>query len=257
MKKKSILLIGLVLAVIAISAVGCDIFTPPSTAKTSAGSVLSVSQQNSGIWVTGEGSVSIVPDIAILNLGVEVQSDTVATAQTQAAISMDAVVRELRNGDVANKDIKTQHFAIYPIRRWSDERGEEVLVGYRVNNTVVAKVRKVEDAGAIIDAVTRAGGDYIRINSISFTVDDPAEYLEEAREEAMADAAAKAKQLADAGGVKLGAPTFINESGGYIPAPREYGVRAFAEAAPMAPSTPISPGETEIRLSVQVVYSIR
>jgi len=257
MKRKSILLIGLVLAVIAISAAGCETLAPPSTAKTSDGSVLNISQQNSGIWVTGEGSVSIVPDIAVLSLGVEVQSDTVAEAQTQAATSMDAVVRELRNGDVANKDIKTQHFAIYPVRRWSDEKGEELLVGYRVNNTVVAKVRKVEDAGAIIDAVTRAGGDYIRINSISFTVDDPAEYLDEAREEAMADAAAKAKQLAEAGGVKLGAPTYINESGGVIPIPREYAVRAFAGAAPAAPPTPISPGETEIRLSVQVVYSIR
>jgi len=121
---------------------------------------------------------------------------------------------------------------------------------------VTAKVRRVEDTGAIIEATARAGGDYIRINSISFTVDDPSPYHKEAREKAMADAEAKAKQLADYGDVKLGQPTYINESGGIIPIIREYAARAPVPA-PAASAPPISPGETEIQLSVQVVYSIR
>ena len=87
-------------------------------------------------------------------------------------------------------------------------------------------------------------------------MDDPAEYYEVAREEAMADAEARAEQLAYLSGVELGKPTYINESGGYIPFPREY-YMAASEAVP-APAlpTPISPGETEIRLTVNVVYSI-
>ena len=71
----------------------------------------------------------------------------------------------------------------------------------------------------------------------------------------MADAKVKAEQLADLGGVKLGKPIYISESGGYIPLPRDYYLKSGAEGAP-APTTPISPGETEVRLSVQVVYSI-
>ena len=113
----------------------------------------------------------------------------------------------------------------------------------------------MDKTGIIIDAVARAGGDYIRINSISFTVDDPTAYHEEAREKAMADAKAKAKQLADLADVKLGKPIYISEAGGYIPVP--YPARAEMVPAPApAPPTPISPGETEIRLTVQVVYSI-
>ena len=256
MKKKSLLLIGLFLAVIAVIAAGCESFSPPSTAKTTVSSGLSFSQQNTGIWVTGEGSVSVVPDIAILNLGVEVQSETVAVAQSQAATSMDAVVRELKSKGIADKDIKTRSFSIYPVRRWVEKEDREVLVGYRVNNMVTTRVKQVEDVGAIIDAVAEAGGDYIRINNISFTVDDPAKYREEAREKAMADAEAKAKQLAAAGGVNLGSPTYISESDGAIPVPRDFAVKAFAEAA-AAPPTSISPGETEIRITVQVVYGIR
>lgn len=254
MKKTLLLITGLVLVIITVVAAGCDTLTPPSTTKTS-DSGLNLSGQNTGIWVTGEGTVSVVPDISILSLGVEVQADTVAAAQSQAATSMDAVVRELKNKDVSDKDIRTQQYNIYPVRRWVEEKGQEILVGYRVNNTVIVKVREVENIGAIIDAATRAGGDYTRINSISFTVEDPSEYRKEAREKAMADAQAKGKQLAEAGGARLGGPTYINESGGAIPVPRELTTRSFAEAA--APATSISPGEMEISVIVQVVYSIR
>jgi len=256
MKKNPLLFIGLILllTIIAIGTVGCDSLTPPpKTSSLTSG--LTLSQQNTGIWVTGEGKVTVTPDVAILSLGVEVQATTVAEAQSQAALTMNAVVKELDNYGIAQKDIKTQHFSIYPVRKWLPDKEKEVLIGYRVSNMVTAKVRRIEDTGALIDAVTKAGGDYIRIDNISFTVDDPSQYHKEAREKAMADAKAKAKQLADYGGVKLGNPTYINESGGFIPAPRPY-YSSVSEAAP-APVTPISPGETEIRLTVQVVYIIQ
>lgn len=244
----------ILLLIVLLGAAGCEGVTSPTPRASTIGGL--ITQQNTGIWVTGEGKVTVVPDVAILSLGVEAQAATVAQAQSEASVAMDAVVRELKAGGVADKDIKTQHFSIYPVRRWVPESEEEVLIGYRVNNMVTTKVREVEATGAIIDAVARAGGDYIRIDNISFTVDDPAIYHKEAREKAMADAEAKAKQLANSAGVELGEPTYISESGGAIPIPRI----SFAEAAPMpAPAAPppISPGETELTLTVQVTYSIR
>ena len=254
MSRKSLIVLSVVLLIIILSAVGCESLSPPSVTP-KAQSALSgiINLQNSGIWVTGEGKVSVVPDIALLSLGVEVQSSSVAEAQSYAATVMTAVIDELDNLGIAEKDIKTQRFSIYPVRRWSEKEGREVLVGYRVTNMVTAKVRKVEDTGTVIDAVARAGGDYIKVNSISFTVDDPSAYYEEARELAMADAKAKAEQLADLGKVKLGRPTYISESGASMPVVREF----YAGApVPAAAPTPISPGETEIRLSVQVAYGI-
>ena len=255
MKRKLIFIACLALVAIIVGASGCTWGpSPESNSKgflPNAGIILS--QQNTGIWVTGEGKVTVVPDVAILNLGVEAQAATVAEAQRQAAEAMDAVIKELDESDVAKKDIKTQYYNIYPVRRWHEDK--EILIGYRVNNMVTAKIREVDNTGIIIDAVAKAGGDYIRINSISFTVDDPSAYHEEAREKAIADAKAEAKQLADLAGVKLGKPTYISEAGGFVPIP--YPARAEAVPAPApAPPTPISPGETEVRLTIQVVYSI-
>ncbi|MEE8194152.1 MAG: SIMPL domain-containing protein [Dehalococcoidales bacterium] len=246
MKKRLLLAIGIALAIVAIGVVSCTSF--PSSEPDTSGIIWS--QQNRGIWVTGEGRVAVVPDVAILSLGIETQEAIVAEAQQQAATAMAAVMSTLDEHGVAGKDITTQYFSIQPVRRFDD--GKEILLGYRVTNIVTVKVRNVEDTGSIIDAVTAAAGDYTRINSISFTVDDPQDYNEEAREKAMADAKAKAKQLADLGGVKLGKPTYINEYGGYI-SPVVFRDFGLIEGAA---TTPISPGETEIQLTVQVVYSI-
>ena len=255
MRRRFLLFIPLMLLVIIVGT-GCETLTPPPSVKSPTSSSLVLSQQNTGIWVTGEGSVMVIPDVANLSLGVEVQAATVAEARSQATSVMDTVISKLGAQGVADKDIKTRHFSIYPVRKWIEEREEEIIIGYRVANTVSAKVIKVEDTGTIIDAVAGAGGDYIRINNISFTIDDPTAYQKEAREKAMADAEEKAKQLADYGGVKLGEPIYINESGGSIPIVRVPFAEARTVSAP-APVTPISPGETEIRLTVQVAYSIR
>lgn len=256
MKRRLLLAVGLALIVIVVGAVGCygDFGFPESestpTPPESSGIILS--QQSTGIWVAGEGKVSVVPDVAILSLGIEAQEETVAEAQQQAAEAMEAVMAVLDDHGIAKKDIKTQYFSIYPVRRW--ENNKEILIGYRVTNMVSVKIRKMDDTGVIIDAVAEAGGDYTRINTISFTVDNPSDYYEEAREKAMADAEAKAKQLADLAGVDLGKPTYISGGGGYIPVPRDYYLKA--EGVSAEPTTPISPGETEVRLTVQVVYSI-
>jgi len=119
---------------------------------------------------------------------------------------------------IAEKDIKTQYFNIYPVRSWQND--VETLVGYRVSNIVTVKIREIDTTGSIIDAVAQAGGDYTRVNSISFTVDDPTEYYDEAREKAMENAGEKAKQLAKLAKIDLGNPTYISE--GSISRPTAY-----------------------------------
>jgi len=242
--------VALILAGV-LGAVSCDSgLYPGSTPK--AGDVKAStisSQQATGIWVTGQGRVNVAPDVAILSLGVEFQAPTVAEAQGETARAMEAVMRELKAQGVSDKDIKTQRYTISPVKRWHEDK--EILLGYLVTNMVSVKIRDVEAAGSIIDAVAAAGGDAIRVNSISFTVDDPASYYSEAREKAMADAQEKAEELADLAHVILGAPVYISEGLGYTP--RSSDVRL--EVAP-APATQISPGEMEISLTVQVVYGI-
>jgi len=241
MKKNWLLAVSLALVLAIVSLVGCAAPTQVNL----------VSQQE-GIWVTGEGKVTVTPDSATLRLGIAAQAASVAEAQSEATEAMVKVRAALIDNGVAEEDIQTQYFSIRQVTRWDRETEEEVVVGYRVTNMVTAKIREIDKAGAIIDAVAEAGGDLIRIDGISFSVDDPSACYEEARQKAMADAEAKAEQLAELAGVTLGKPTYINEGISYPIYPRDY----MYEMAGAAPETPISPGEMEISLTVQVVYAI-
>ena len=235
-------LILCLVAVVALGAVGCA----------RGGSVTVAPQQQTGIWVTGQGEVMAVPDVAELRLGVEVQADTVAEAQAQASDAMGKVQQALKDNGVAEKDIQTQQFSIYPVTKWISDRDEQEIVGYRATNIVVAKIREIDKAGAIIDAAAEAGGDLIIIQDISFDVEDKTPYYEEARTKALEDAENKATQLADLAGVGLGKATFVSEGGGYLPVRVDY---SNERAVPMG-ATPISPGELKIEVDVQVIYEM-
>lgn len=216
-----------------------------------------LTSQQEGIWVSGEGKVKAEPDIAILNLGVEAESDSVADAQAQVSQAMSDLMDALKDQGVDEKDIQTQYYNIYKVTRWINDEQKEEITGYRVTNTVTAKVREVEKAGEVIDAVVTAGGDLTRINNIGFDIDDPKPYYEDARELAVAYARAKAEQLAGEAGITLGKITYITESN-YTPGPvyRNY-ASDFAEVAPSAgQATSISAGELEISTTIQIVYAI-
>ena len=253
MKKIWLAVIGAVLVLGVVVLAGCD----SQGVKFTGGTLElkgNLNSQQEGIWVSGEGRVAAVPDVAILRLGIEAQAETVADAQESAAAAMKKVMDALDDQDIDEKDIQTQQFSIRRITRWDDREDKEVIIGYRVTNMVTAKIRDVENAGNVIDDVASAGGDLTRIDSISFTVDDPTEYYNEARELAVKNADEKARVLAEVAGVKLGKPTYISESS-YVPSPVYREDMMLAEAAPKM-TTPINPGELEITLNVQLAYAI-
>jgi len=225
-----------------------------------ASAVLQAAEQT-GMVVSGEGLSTYVPDIAVLRLGIASQETTVAQAQLRAREAMAKVVAALKGKGVADKDIQTQYFSIQPVTQYIEEtvggirRGRQITVGYLVSNTVQAKLRKVDEAGPIIDAVAVAGGDLTRIDSIGFTKEDITQEKNLAREKAVKDAQAKAQQIAGLLGIELGKPLYITESSPYMPVPSPIYARA-AEAAG-APSTPILVGEQELTVTVQIIYAIK
>ncbi len=212
------------------------------------------SQESGKIHVTGSGSVAGEPDIATLNLGVSVEKETVAEAREAAAAAMTGVIASLKANDVAEKDIQTERFSIYPQYDYTDNG--RVLRGYSVNNTVSAKVRELENLSEVIDDAAEAGGDIVVVNSIQFMIEDATALQAQARSLAVKNAEAKAQTLAEASGVTLGKPITIIEttSGGSLPI-------AFAKSAEFADesarsSTPIEAGELTIIVNITVVYEI-
>jgi uncharacterized protein YggE len=247
MKKYSLIIMALISLLMVAGLSGCDMYGDSSTDTV----VQSInSDQDLGISVTGIGEVDVAPDLAIVRLGVLVQMDTLAQAQQQANVSMNAIMGVLSGHSIADSDIQTAGYSIEPVWTWKDS--ESVFLGYKVANTVNVKLRNMDGIGVIIDDAVAAGGEYVVVNGINFTIDDPKQYYDQARTKAMADAKDKATQLAKAAAVKVGIPISIAESGYYDS--RESS--AFFVGAADGSASSISPGELTITITVNVVYTI-
>ncbi len=215
-----------------------------------------------GIWVSGEGRITVEPDLAILSLGVETRSETVAEASAMATEAMDAVMVALEATGVEERDIQTRRFYIQPdydyvtdVTPGGGSRNRQVLAGYRVSNDLTVKVRDMDSVGEVMNGAIGAGGDAIRFNGLRFTVEDTEALTSELREAAVADALAKAQHMAKLADVELGKLVYITDGQSPESGSESFGeARLYAAAALAAP--PVSGGEIEVSMSVYVAFAI-
>jgi uncharacterized protein YggE len=199
-----------------------------------------------GIVVTGTGRVTLRPDTAAIELGAEAQAPRVADATAEVDRTMRDVLARVKALGIRESDVRTAVYVIDPIAQ-PRQAGDAVarIVGYRVSNVVQVRARDVDGLGRIIDAAVGAGANVVR--NVHFTLDDPSRSEGEARALAVQDAAAKARQVASAAGVKLGRLLSATESSPVRPMPR------------MSMSTmagPIEPGQLEVTVSLEARYAI-
>ena len=218
-------------------------------------SPLLASPESRSIHVTGSGSVTGEPDIATLYLGVSVEKESVEEAREEAASAMTAVIESLKANDIAENDIQTENFSIYPQYDYTEEG--RVLRGYSVNNTVSAAVRDLESLSDIIDDAIGAGGNIVVVNAIQFMIEDPTPLQAQARALAVKDAKMKAQTLAEASGVSLGKPITITETTHTAGPPVAYAESAeFAADDGARSATPIQAGELTVTINITIVYEI-
>jgi len=207
------------------------------------------------ITVVGEGRVSIQPDVARANFGVEVMSGTVKEALDSNKTTMDAVLAALQEQGIAENDIQTSGFSIYAERYGPQGPLPADEVNYRVSNNVMVTIRDLESVGTVVDVAVEAGAN--NIYGIEFRIDDPSSVESEARQRAVEDAAAKAAELAELTGVQVGAVVSISEviaSGGFYSS--NFAQSARVDGMGGGGPTPIAPGELDLLMQLQVTYAI-
>jgi len=200
------------------------------------------------ITVSGTGKVTVVPDVARVNLGVTLSKSTVKAARDGAATSMTAIIAALKALGIADADIQTSGLNLSPqYATGSSTR----IVGYTISEQLQVTVRDLDKAGDVVDTATAKGA--TDVNGIWFEVSDPAKAQNDARAAAVTAARSSAQALAGAANVSLGSvisisdatPTFV----GYYP-----NVGARDTAAPAA--TPVQPGTQDVTATVTVIYAI-
>lgn len=218
------------------------------------------------ISVSGYGDATAVPDIATFSFSVVSEKPTVAAAQADATAKANATTAYLKQAGIDEKDIQTSDYSVNPQYDYVQKScvngycpgGEQVLRGYQVRQTTTVKVRDTAKAGELLGGVGGTGA--TEVSGLQFTFDDPNGIEDEARKEAIADAKAKANELAKQLGVSIVRVVSFNESGSGVPMPYAYG-RGGMEVANQAMDSKVAPeistGQNKVTSNVSVTYEIR
>lgn len=207
------------------------------------------------ISVVGEGIVLAQPNTARITLGTDVFQTTLAAAQADASTRMDAVVQKLKADGIQDSDIRTISFSVNPQYDTRDPNAAATLRGFQVQNLVEVRTTNVAGLGQLIDDVVSAGA--TRVVGITFEAADMQSLKDQARDQAMQNARAKADQLARDAGVSVGRPVLIEESDATGVTPARAAPAPAAATSAAAPPPPIQPGQLQVSTNVRVMWSIQ
>jgi len=207
---------------------------------------ISVLTQSKGepMIVSDTGKVTVVPDIAKVTIGFEEQGQTLKQVQSAVNAKSKTLTDSLKKLGIDEKDIKTTNYSVYP--EYNYESTPYKINGYRVSTNYEVKITNFDIVNDALVIATQSGANVI--GNISFEVNEKTklEYTNKAREEAVKLAKDKAEGLAKATGVTLGKIINVTESQG-VDYPRP--MMALEKAN-------ITPGETEIQVTVTLSYSL-
>jgi uncharacterized protein YggE len=194
-----------------------------------------------GVTVVGTGAASLTPDRASFAFGTVSQAATAGAALNASSQAVSRVVGALKRAGVARSDIQTSDVSLTP--RMNDNG--DAIMGYTASNTVTVAIKRIGDAGDIVDAAVAAGANQVSGPNLLVSGQDAA--YRGALKAALANARAKAETLAGASGSTLGKVTAIVESPGAVPMP-------LGDARETA--APLEPGTQRIEATVSVTYAI-
>jgi uncharacterized protein YggE len=197
------------------------------------------------VTVSGEATVTVPPDTAVIRIGVSSLEKTAREAGETNAKQMTAVLAAVKASGIAERDIQTSRVSLQP-QYDPNKAGTARLTGFQANNQVTIRIRDIDNLPTVLDRAIAAGAN--EMSGIEFVVSEQSKLLDQARDDAIADARRKAELYARAAGAKLGQVVSISEEG-TAPQPRPM-------QAMRAGAVPIAPGEQTLRAIVSVSYEL-
>jgi len=212
------------------------------------------------ITVSAEGQTTATPDLAEINFSVVTQGTNPSDLETNDSQKSAAVMQFLTSQGIASSDIATTGYDLEPNYQYDKTTQRNYITGYTLTDTVEVKIHDLTTVPAVLGGLAPLGVN--QIGGVTFTFNDPDEFVAIARADAMTKAEAKATEIAGDAGVTLGRIMNINESEN-VPGPLPYPIYAMASAGsgalsvPAAPNVSVSPGTQDVTDNVTITYEIK
>lgn len=201
--------------------------------------------------VSSSAEATRIPDVARISVGVVTQAVDSNSALRANAQQMDKVMAAVKKSGIAERDVQTSGVNLNPQYKYEDNKAPQI-VGYQASNTVNIKVRDISKLGQVLDTLAAQGAN--QINGPMFSIDQPEPVYNQARMDALKKAQVRAETYAKALNLRVVRIVSIDETnnGGFQP----MAVLSAALRAAKEFNSPISPGETTLSVTLNVVFEL-
>lgn len=202
------------------------------------------------LTVQGTGVASGTPNLLTVSVGIDVTDPSAQASLADDDSKASAVTAALKQGGILDKDVQTTNLQVEP--RYGSHGA---ITGYEVTNTLTAKLRDFSSAGSVIDALASAAGNAVRVNSLTFSMEDPRGIEDQARTDAVRQAVSHARSMAQAAGERLGPVCSLSDNSplGYLSPDQTFNA---ASGAATSTQLPVEPGTQQASAQVTIVYSL-
>jgi uncharacterized protein YggE len=230
-------------------ALGLSVSSTASATSSAGSASAACGGSASRLTVQGTGNASATPDLLTVSVTIDVTGPSAQASLVDDNSRASAVTAVLKQGGVTERDIQTSNVSIQPNYNLAGN-----ITGYAMTNTLTAKLRNFSTAGSVIDALTAAAGNATRVDSLTFSIEDPRAIEDKARTDAVHQAVSHARSMAQAAGERLGPVCSLSDesSTNYV-VPSALDARA---AASQNSVVPLQAGNQQVSAHVTVVYAL-
>src|SRR3954453_23012339 len=205
------------------------------------------------ITVTGVGTADATPDTLTVDFTVHVTRGSGQEALDAQAAAVRRLLDSLQAAGVPRQRTQTTGLAL---DRHYDEHGN--VTGYDANETVRAKVRPLAHAGRAISNAASSAGNAGAAGGLAFDLGADTDVVKSARDNAFADAQARARQYASLSGRGLGRVEKVTEVVDAPEQPVDFSQRdaLLAGSAASGKAVPLRAGQQTLTVRVNVTWAL-
>lgn len=221
-----------------------------------AGANLAAAAEPNTIAVSGMAEQEVAPDMAYIDVGINVRADDAETARTQEAQIASQIRRALLGLAITDNDLQNTSYYLYQEYK-VDRNGVRTADKYVLDSSIKVTVKDLDKLSQVIDNVVKAGA--TNISNITYALSTQNIIQRQLLATAVENARDKAVVVANAGSRTLGnmLSADINSfDGGTIVAYGANKLRSTTNLAEDGVATKLSPGKIKLNARVQVVFSL-
>lgn len=199
--------------------------------------------------VSGEGKIKVIPDQAVITVGVENTGNEAVEVKKKNDDAIDAIIRYIKKAKIATSDFQTQRVSLFKSYDYQKKKNT-----FTASQNIVIQLKDLTKYDELMMGLVDSGANVIQ--GVDFKSSKVAEYESQARIQAVQNAKHKANDYASALNQKVGKALLVSDNSiTNYPRPMFAAMKMESDAGNMSKET-LAIGEIEVTANVTINFAL-